>query len=108
MCLFRDPGRPTKVNAILEAKRKEVLSERGLEEAEEDTVLAQLGILPVNGGSAQQAEPDMKETPMVAEVVEANTTPKDSGHEGKETIVANGNAIDVDVLEVSWPRYEPV
>jgi hypothetical protein len=37
---------PEEVNAILEAKRKEVMSGKSLEETEEDLALAQLGIEP--------------------------------------------------------------
>lgn len=95
------------VNAILEAKRKEVLSGRGLTVNEEETVLLQLGI------TTEQAEASSKESsqsspskshggvteqpeknPMVAQVIEANTTPKDLEKDNDDMIDAVDDSSD--------------
>jgi voltage-gated potassium channel Kch len=48
---------PEEVNAIIENKRKEVLSGRGLQENEEELALVQLGIVPVHSKAADAAKP---------------------------------------------------
>jgi hypothetical protein len=72
-------GTPEEVNAILESKRKEVMSGRSLIESEEDMALVQLGIDPEerraerkneNSSSAKSRIEETKEkSPFVAEVI---------------------------------------
>jgi len=89
---LRALGAPAEeVNAILEAKRKELLSDRGFDTEEESTVLAQLGIdqkvlrqekssadrtSESNTSTSSELLSDSNRESMVAQVISANTMPK--------------------------------
>jgi len=89
------------VNAILESKRKEVLSSRGLDEEEEETAMAQLGIrskVDANAKNVIKRESkadDTKEGSLVAQVIEANTLPKSENQAGFEVNDDGLSATDV-------------
>jgi monovalent cation:H+ antiporter-2, CPA2 family len=61
-------GSPEEVNAILETKRKEVLSGKGLDENEDGMALLQLGFDP-----SELATPKKKEKPSNSTIVDAST-----------------------------------
>lgn len=110
---------PEEVNAILEAKRKEVMSGKSLEQTEEDLALAQLGIEPeeyrkrfntpvIDSSNSTVTEEDSQVTskppapvrrevskeksPMVAQVIGEVCPPEKSSAE---------NAVDAVVVEVN-------
>ncbi len=75
------------VNAIVERKRKQILTGRGLEEDDQNMILAQLGIITkstvkdneeeLESSAKAAAEEKKLKSPMLAEVIEATVSKKD-------------------------------
>ena len=79
------------VNAIIEGKRKQILAGRGLEEDDQNMILAQLGIITAEDSSLDENEEQATSSdvvraaveekklssPMLAEVIEAAVIQKD-------------------------------
>jgi CPA2 family monovalent cation:H+ antiporter-2 len=109
---------PEEVNAILETKRKEVMSGKSLEESEEEMALVQLGIVipkkfsangtvieddqapDFNAAAAERVGATMKKSPMVAQVIR-EVCPESSAVDGSEIDDTSSEAIiEVQSLEV--------
>ena len=82
-------AQPEEVNAILESKRKDVLSGRGLAETEQEAALLQLGIMPSEGEKERKG----KEAAMDIEIAgnaskETDDPSSDDGEEVKGYVEA--------------------
>ena len=87
------------VNAIIEGKRKQILAGRGLEEDDQNMILAQLGIITAEDSSLDEneehasssdvaraiAEEKKLSSPMLAEVIEAAVIQKDVENDTQES-----------------------
>lgn len=82
----------SQVNCILEKKRKEVMSTKGIDEDEEATVLAQLGKTKSEGTEGSS---------MVAQVIEANTLPgsKSEGDPNVEKVIDGSGSTTISVAQ---------
>merc|ERR1711957_332694 len=121
-------GTPEEVNAILESKRKEVMSGRSLVESEEDMALVQLGIDPeerraerkkesnsnnTSSSAKSRIEETKEKSPFVAEVIGDVCPEAEEDFEPEiviETIFSeeeNQNG-DVEVVEVVVSALEVV
>jgi CPA2 family monovalent cation:H+ antiporter-2 len=88
------------VNAIIEGKRKQILLGRGLEEDDQNMILAQLGIVSTSNDSSKISAEETKLTsPMLAEVIEAAVIKKDVDDTNEPDVEAEVDAVEVDASD---------
>lgn len=97
-------GQPEEVNAILETKRKEVMSGKSLEVTEEDMALVQLGIEPEKKPKPPKEEVEKKQATTVIEVTsKEEEEPEKSESEEFHTAVKSAAAERVEETKKKSP-----
>lgn len=115
---------PEEVNAILESKRKEVMSGKSLEESEEEMAVVQLGIEPEQAkkkalnntetkdeesdfisAAAERVEATKEKSPFVAQVIgevcpESKAEDEESIAEGEESIAEDEETLETELVQV--------